>query len=64
MLGRPTSARSTQALKQQADDIEELLRRMRQEFKELQEEYEVELEAIEDSFLTERDDLLQANKVS
>ena len=31
------------ALKQQADDIEEMLTRMRLEFKELQEEYEVEV---------------------
>ncbi|KAJ1446860.1 sperm tail-domain-containing protein [Pelagophyceae sp. CCMP2097] len=52
------------ALKQQADDVEELLRRMRLEFKELHEEYEVELEAIEDAFLTERDDVLQANKAA
>jgi dynein regulatory complex protein 1 len=33
------------ALKQQADDIEEMLTRMRLEFKELQEEYEVEVRA-------------------
>ena len=46
------------ALKQQADDIEEMLTRMRLEFKELQEEYEVELEAIEAAFLSERDELL------
>ena len=35
---------------------------MRQEFKELQGEYEVELEAIEDAFLAERDELLNKNR--
>lgn len=50
------------ALKQQADDAEEMLIRMRSEFKELQEEYEVELDAIEEAFLNERDELLANNK--
>ena len=39
------------ALKQQSEDIETLLDRMSQQFKEMQEEYEVELEQIEDAFL-------------
>ena len=51
------------ALKQQQkEDINQLLERMRQEFKELQGEYEVELEAIEDAFLAERDELLNKNR--
>ena len=39
-----------------------MLVRMRLEFKELQEEYEVELDAIEEAFLNERDELLGKNK--
>jgi dynein regulatory complex protein 1 len=50
------------ALKAESEDIEVLLSKMRSEFKELQTEYEVELLAIEDAFLTERRELLQANK--
>ncbi|CAM9565011.1 unnamed protein product [Ectocarpus sp. 4 AP-2014] len=45
-----------------AEDVEELLERMRTEFRELQEEYEVELEAVEEVFLQEREGLLAANK--
>lgn len=50
------------SLKSQSDDVENLLSKMRSEFKELQGEYEVELMAIEDAFMTERSELLQANK--
>lgn len=42
--------------------MEAILERMGQQFKELQEEYEVELEQIEDAFLKERDELLASNK--
>jgi len=49
-------------LKLQAADVEELLGRMRREFKELSEEYEVELESVEDAFLSERTELLKKNK--
>ena len=42
------------ALKQQADDVEGMLSKMHCEFKDLQEEYEVELEAIEGAFMAER----------
>lgn len=49
-------------LKFQAADVEELLGRMRREFKELSEEYEVELESVEDAFLSERAELLKKNK--
>jgi dynein regulatory complex protein 1 len=50
------------ALKQQADDVEDMLTKMHTEFKDLQEEYEVELEAIEAAFMAERDELLGDNK--
>ena len=50
------------SLKTQSEDVESLLTKMRTEFKELQSEYEVELLAIEDAFLTERSELLTANK--
>jgi len=50
------------ALKQQADDIEDILTKMHTEFRELQEEYEVELDAIESAFMAERDELLGGNK--
>jgi len=49
-------------LKQQAEDVDELLKRMRREFKELSDEYEVELESIEDAFLSERSEMLKKNK--
>ncbi|CAM9158979.1 unnamed protein product, partial [Hapterophycus canaliculatus] len=45
-----------------AEDVEELLERMRTEFRELQEEYEVELEAVEEVFLQEREAMLASNK--
>lgn len=50
------------ALAQQRADIDALLQRMRTQFDELRESYAGELEAIEGSFLAERDDLLAANK--
>jgi dynein regulatory complex protein 1 len=49
-------------LKKHSEDVEELLARMRREFKELSDEYEVELESIEDAFLAERAELLKTNK--
>mmetsp|Transcript_26278 Transcript_26278/g.34173 ORF Transcript_26278/g.34173 Transcript_26278/m.34173 type:complete len:756 (-) Transcript_26278:1528-3795(-) len=49
-------------LKKQAEDIEELLSRMRKEFKDLSDEYDVQLESIEDAFLSERTELLRTNK--
>lgn len=49
------------ALKQQSEDVIELLRRMRTEFREIQGEYEVEIDAIEDAFLNERDEMLRRN---
>ena len=52
------------SLKQQADDVTALLARMRGEFKELQDEYEAELDAIEESFLLEREQKLSANKAA
>ena len=46
------------ALKQQADDVEGLLKRIRGEFKELQGEYDKELESIEDAYNDERERML------
>ncbi len=46
------------ALKQQADDVEGLLKRIRTEFKELQGEYDRELESIEDAYTDERERLI------
>ncbi|ETW03088.1 hypothetical protein H310_05515 [Aphanomyces invadans] len=50
------------ALKVQADDVETLVDRMSQQYREMQEEYELELEQIEDAFLKERDELISTNK--
>lgn len=55
--------RYVKSLKRQAEDIENLLEKMGLQFKEMQEEYDVELEQIEDAFLKERDELITANKV-
>jgi len=41
------------------DDVDELLQRMRREVKELQSHYEVEMDAIETSFLMERDEMVK-----
>ena len=46
------------ALKQQATDVEGLLKRIRTEFKELQGEYDKELESIEDAYNDERERLI------
>lgn len=51
------------ALKVQADDVEKLIERMGTQYREMQDEYELELEQMEDAFLKERDELLASNKV-
>eukprot|EP00227_Mantoniella_beaufortii_P020533 CAMPEP_0197588540 /NCGR_PEP_ID=MMETSP1326-20131121/9790_1 /TAXON_ID=1155430 /ORGANISM="Genus nov. species nov., Strain RCC2288" /LENGTH=456 /DNA_ID=CAMNT_0043153381 /DNA_START=206 /DNA_END=1573 /DNA_ORIENTATION=+ len=50
------------SLKRQAEDIDALLLHMGQQFKDLQTAYLEELEEIEQAFLSERADLLAANK--
>jgi dynein regulatory complex protein 1 len=50
------------SLKQQNDDVEDLLARMARQYTVLQEEYSHELEAIETAFLKEREELLDDNK--
>jgi dynein regulatory complex protein 1 len=50
------------ALKREADDVESMLTRMRGEFVELSEEYEIQLQAIESAFYEERDILLNSNR--
>jgi len=42
-------------LRQQAEDIDQLITRIRKEFKDLQNEYEKELDAIEEAYMEERD---------
>jgi dynein regulatry complex protein 1 len=46
------------ALRQQSEDIENLLIQIRTEFKEMQTEYDKEIDAIEDAYLEERDKLI------
>jgi dynein regulatory complex protein 1 len=46
------------ALRQHAEDIDELLRRIRSEFVELQAEYDKELDAIEEAYLEERERII------
>jgi len=48
-------------LRQQAEDIEELLTRVRREFRELHAEYEKEIDAIEEALLEEREKLIVEN---
>ncbi|OQR98824.1 hypothetical protein ACHHYP_07845 [Achlya hypogyna] len=50
------------ALKVEAEDVEALVDRMSQQYREMQEEYELELEQIEEAFLKERDELISSNK--
>eukprot|EP01038_Epipyxis_sp_PR26KG_P008014 gene8014-10861_t len=45
-------------LRQQADDIDDLLSRIRREFKELQHEYDKELDSIEEAYLEERERII------
>jgi dynein regulatory complex protein 1 len=45
-------------LRQQADDVDELINRIRREFKELQYEYDKELDAIEEAYFEERDRII------
>ncbi|KAJ0408942.1 hypothetical protein P43SY_002821 [Pythium insidiosum] len=51
------------ALKVQAEDVEKLVERMRVQYREMQEEYEMELDQMEDAFLKERDELIANNKL-
>ncbi|KAL3660180.1 hypothetical protein V7S43_014711 [Phytophthora oleae] len=51
------------ALKIQAEEVEKLVDRMSQQYREMQEEYELELEQMEDAFLKERDELIANNKL-
>ena len=50
------------ALKRQAEDIDQLLLHMGQQFKDMQAAYLEELEEIEQAFLSQRGDLVAANK--
>lgn len=45
-------------LRQQADDVDELITRIRREFKELQYEYDKELDTIEEAYFEERDRII------
>ena len=45
-------------LRQQAEDVDELIARIRREFKELQYEYDKELDAIEEAYFEERDRII------
>eukprot|EP01032_Pedospumella_encystans_P008838 gene8838-10452_t len=45
-------------LRQQADDVDDLISRIRSEFKELQYEYDKELDAIEEAYFEERDRII------
>jgi dynein regulatory complex protein 1 len=47
------------ALKQHAEDIDDLLSKIRREFNELQAEYDKELDVIEETYLEERERLIQ-----
>lgn len=47
------------ALRQQAEDIDELLTKIRTEYKKIQSEYDKELDSIEDTYLEERDRMIQ-----
>lgn len=47
------------ALRQQAEDIDELLTKIRTEYKTIQTEYDKELDGIEDAYLEERDKMIQ-----
>lgn len=47
------------ALRQEAEDIDELLTKIRTEYKTMQSEYDKELDAIEDAYLEERDRMIQ-----
>jgi len=50
------------SLKQQGEDITQLIARMRKQYQDLQHEYATELSQIEEAFMRERDELLSANK--
>ena len=50
------------SLKQQGEDITQLIARMRKQYHDLQREYASELGQIEDAFMRERDELLSSNK--
>ena len=48
-------------LRQQSEDVDELLTRIRREFRELQAEYDKELDAIEEAYFEERDRTIAEN---
>lgn len=48
-------------LRQQSEDIETLLQKIRREYREMQAEYDKELDAIEDAFLEERERIIAAH---
>ena len=50
------------SLKQEGEDITQLISRMRKQYQDLQNEYGTELSQIEEAFMRERDELLSANK--
>jgi dynein regulatry complex protein 1 len=50
------------SLKQQGEDITQLIARMRKQYQDLQHEYASELSQIEEAFMRERDELLSNNK--
>ena len=50
------------SLKQQGEDITQLIARMRKQYQDLQHEYASELGQIEEAFMRERDELLSGNK--
>lgn len=47
------------ALKQQSDDIDSLMTKIRKAYKDIQAEYDKELDSIDDAYLEERDKLIQ-----
>jgi len=49
-------------LKSQAEDIELLIKRMRQQFYQLRQEYELQLENVEQQFLNERQEMIASNQ--
>lgn len=50
------------ALRKQEDDIEKMIELMRKQYISLRDEYALQLTAIEDAFLAERNELMKANK--
>ncbi|OMJ86215.1 hypothetical protein SteCoe_12277 [Stentor coeruleus] len=50
------------ALRKQEDDVEKMIELMRKQYISLRDEYALQLTAIEDAFLAERNELMKANK--